>query len=48
METFKLIRAHDIQMRPDSVRVRHILLSNQAFDGDRQLINKLADSWLTN
>ncbi len=43
-ETFKLIRAHDIQMRPDSVRVRHILLSNQAFGGDRQLINKLADS----
>ncbi len=44
METFKLSRVNDIQMRPDSVRVRHILLSNQAFGGDRQLITHTADS----
>ncbi|MDX2432020.1 MAG: SurA N-terminal domain-containing protein [Bacteroides sp.] len=45
-ETFKLTRVHDIQMRPDSVRVRHILLSYQAYGGDRQLITNLADSLL--
>ena len=44
MEAFKLARIQDIQMRPDSVRVRHILLSNQAYGGDRQRITALADS----
>ena len=45
-ETFKLTRVQDVQMRPDSVRVRHILLSYQAYGGDRQLITNLADSLL--
>ena len=31
-------------MRPDSVRVRHILLSLQAYGGNRQVITELADS----
>jgi peptidyl-prolyl cis-trans isomerase D len=31
-------------MRPDSVRTRHILLSLQAYGGNRQLITELADS----
>ena len=44
MEAFKLARIQDIQMRPDSVRVRNILLSNQAYGGDRQRITALADS----
>ncbi len=47
LETFKLSRVHDIQMRPDSVRVRHILLSYQAYGGDRVLINNMADSLVT-
>jgi len=44
LESFKLARANDIQMRPDSVRVRHILLSLQAFGGDRQVMSSFADS----
>jgi len=43
-ETFKLSRVHKIEMRPDSVRARHILLSFQAYGGDRDLIDNLADS----
>ncbi len=43
-ESFKLARAYDAQMRPDSVRVRHILLSLQTYGGNRQLITELADS----
>ncbi|MCK5134779.1 MAG: SurA N-terminal domain-containing protein [Bacteroidales bacterium] len=43
-EAFKLARAHNVQMRPDSVRVRHILLSFQAFGGNREAISNLADS----
>jgi peptidyl-prolyl cis-trans isomerase D len=31
-------------MRPDSVRVRHILLSLQSYGGNRQMIGELADS----
>jgi len=46
LESFKLARTQDIQMRPDSVRVRHILLSNQAYAGDYQVITSLADSLL--
>jgi peptidyl-prolyl cis-trans isomerase D len=44
LESYKLARAHDPQMRPDSVRVRHILLSLQAYGGNRQVISELADS----
>jgi len=43
-ESFKLVRTYDSQMRADSVRVRHILLSLQAYGGNRQLIGELADS----
>ncbi len=43
-EAFKLVRAHDFQMRPDSVRVRHILLSLQAYGGNRSAIKSIADS----
>ena len=43
-EAFKLARAHDTQMRPDSVRARHILLSLQAFGGNRPAMTSLADS----
>ncbi len=43
-ESYKLTRALDPQMRPDSVRVRHILLSLQAYNGNRQMIGELADS----
>ncbi len=43
-ESFKLTRAYDIQMRPDSVRVRHILLSLQAFGGNRNTLSAVADS----
>lgn len=43
-ESFKLARAHNAQMRPDSVRARHILLSLQAYGGNRPLITNLADS----
>ncbi len=43
-DAFKLVRAHNDQMRPDSVRVRHILLSLQAFNGNREVIKSLADS----
>ncbi len=43
-ESFKLARTQDVQMRPDSVRVRHILLSLQAYGGNRQVVSELADS----
>ncbi len=43
-DAYKLARVHDIQMRPDSVRVRHILLSLQAYQGNRSLVASLADS----
>jgi peptidyl-prolyl cis-trans isomerase D len=43
-ESFKLVRAHDFQMRPDSVRARHILLSLQAYGGNRSQTTSLADS----
>ncbi|MEN8204103.1 MAG: peptidylprolyl isomerase [Bacteroidota bacterium] len=43
-ESFKLARAYNGQMRPDSVRARHILLSLQAYGGNRQMMNDLADS----
>ncbi|MCK4750805.1 MAG: SurA N-terminal domain-containing protein [Bacteroidales bacterium] len=43
-EAFKLTRKHDVQMRPDSVRARHILLSMQDFQGNRAAITALADS----
>lgn len=43
-ESFKLARPYDSQMRADSVRVRHILLSLQAYGGNRQMISELADS----
>ena len=35
---------HDVQMRPDSVRARHILLSLQAYAGNMQVMRGLADS----
>ena len=43
-DAFKLARLHDTQMRPDSVRVRHILLSLQAYEGNKLVINEMADS----
>lgn len=43
-ESFKLARAYNPQMRPDSVRARHILLSLQSYGGNRQLMSELADS----
>ena len=43
-ESFKLTRVSDSQMRPDSVRVRHILLSPQAFGGDLLTTRNVADS----
>jgi peptidyl-prolyl cis-trans isomerase D len=43
-DAFKLARVHDVQMRPDSVRARHILLSLQTYQGNRSLIANLADS----
>ncbi len=43
-ESFKLARAYNAQMRPDSVRARHILLSLQAYGGNRPLMTSLADS----
>ena len=43
-DAFKLTRAHDTQMRPDSVRARHILLSLQVFGGNRPAMTSLADS----
>ncbi|MEN8227065.1 MAG: peptidylprolyl isomerase [Bacteroidota bacterium] len=43
-EAFKLARLHDTQMRPDSVRARHILLSLQAYEGNTLVIKNLADS----
>lgn len=43
-EAFKLARVYDTQMRPDSVRARHILLSAQAYGGDREYMTNLADS----
>ncbi|MCD4710428.1 MAG: SurA N-terminal domain-containing protein [Bacteroidales bacterium] len=43
-ESYKLARAYDAQMRADSTRVRHILLSLQAYGGNRQVIGELADS----
>ncbi len=44
MESYKLTRAYDSQMRADSVRVRHILLSLQSYGGNRQVVSELADS----
>jgi peptidyl-prolyl cis-trans isomerase D len=46
-ESYRLSRSFDPQMRADSVRVRHILLSLQAYGGNRQMMNELADSLLT-
>ena len=43
-ESFKLARAYDTQMRPDSVRARHILLGDQAYQGNRNAMRKVADS----
>ena len=43
-EAFKLTRLHDSQLRPDSVRARHILLSLQAYGGNKPAIKNLADS----
>jgi len=43
-DSYKLARAYNAQMRADSVRVRHILLSLQAYGGNRQVISELADS----
>jgi peptidyl-prolyl cis-trans isomerase D len=43
-ESFKLSRLHDVQMRPDSVRVRHILLSPQTYGGDIRTARSVADS----
>jgi len=43
-DAFKLVRQHEVQMRPDSVRARHILLSTQDFQGNRAAITALADS----
>ncbi|RLD48674.1 MAG: hypothetical protein DRI97_18760 [Bacteroidetes bacterium] len=43
-DSYKLARAYNAQMRPDSVRARHILLSLQAYGGNRQMMNHLADS----
>ena len=45
-DAYKLARLYDSQMRPDSVRARHILLGLQAYGGNRQLIEELADSLL--
>jgi peptidyl-prolyl cis-trans isomerase D len=45
-ESFKLTRLNEVQMRPDSVRVRHILLSPQAFGGDPGAARTVADSLL--
>jgi peptidyl-prolyl cis-trans isomerase D len=45
-ESFKLSRLYETQMRPDSVRARHILLSLQAYGGNRQVIKETADSLL--
>jgi peptidyl-prolyl cis-trans isomerase D len=44
LESYKLTRLQDVQMRPDSVRVRHILISLQAYGGNRQVVTELADS----
>lgn len=43
-ESFKVSRAYNLQMRPDSVRARHILLSSQAFNGNRAAMKAVADS----
>jgi len=43
-EAYKLARAYNPQMRSDSIRARHILLSQQAYGGNRQMMNDLADS----
>jgi peptidyl-prolyl cis-trans isomerase D len=44
LDSYKLTRTQDVQMRPDSVRARHILLSLQAYGGNRQAVTELADS----
>ena len=43
-ESFKLTRLNEVAMRPDSVRVRHILLSPQTFGGDMRATRTVADS----
>jgi peptidyl-prolyl cis-trans isomerase D len=43
-ESFKLSRLQDVQMRPDSVRARHILLSSQAYGGNVRAARAVADS----
>ncbi|MGW8314647.1 MAG: peptidylprolyl isomerase [Bacteroidales bacterium] len=45
-ESYKLSRLQDVQMRPDSVRARHILLSAQAYGGDMRAARAVADSLL--
>ena len=43
-DAFKLTRLHDVQMRPDSVRARHILLSPQATQTTKEELLSMADS----
>ena len=43
-DAYKLARLQEVQMRPDSVRARHILLSLQAFRGDKNRMATVADS----
>jgi len=43
-EAYKLARTHIVDMRADSVRVRHILLSAQAFGGNSTAMKHLGDS----
>jgi peptidyl-prolyl cis-trans isomerase D len=46
-ESYNLSRPYHAQMRPDSVRVRHILISLQSYGGSRQVTTHLADSLKT-
>jgi peptidyl-prolyl cis-trans isomerase D len=43
-DSFRLVSTYDTQMRPDSVRVRHILLSAQAYGGNQAVMASLSDS----
>lgn len=44
--SYKLSRVHDVQMRPDSVRARHILIGYSVY-GDVQTARNMADSLKT-
>lgn len=44
--SYKLSRVHDVQMRPDSVRARHILIGYSVY-GDVQTARNIADSLKT-